>query len=228
MSNSEAVIGCHNLSKTYSDGASDILVLTGIDLVVSKGESVAILGESGSGKSTLMHLLCGLDRPTEGRVVVQGQDITGLTADQIAEVRNRSLGFVYQFHHLLPEFSAVENVAMPLRVRGLSKAKAEERALAVLEELGLANRGSHLPSELSGGERQRCAIARAVVTDPACVLADEPTGNLDARNSALVVRQMLDLNSRHGTALIVVTHDKSVASQMSRQLLMRDGKLVEQ
>ncbi len=227
MSTPSLVLSCTNLGKTYSDGEVAVEVLRSVDISVSRGESVAIVGESGSGKSTLLHLLGGLDRPNQGAVTLLGRNLGELSADEIADARNLSLGFVYQFHHLLPEFTAVENVAMPLRVRGMGKAAAEAKARELLEEVGLGHRIKHRPAALSGGERQRCAIARALVGEPACVLADEPTGNLDARTSDLVLQQMIDLNARRGTALIVVTHDRQVARRMQRQLCMRDGQLVD-
>ena len=227
MSQPNDVIGCTDLGKTYADGAEPIEVLRSVTLSLARGESLAIVGESGSGKSTLLHLLGGLDRPTTGSVLVLGQAITDLSVDAVADLRNRALGFVYQFHHLLPEFTAVENVAMPLRVRGIGKALAESRARDILGEVGLSHRISHRPAELSGGERQRCAIARAVVGEPACVLADEPTGNLDARTSALVLEQMIELNASRGTALIVVTHDPAVAGRMGHIKTMTDGLLCD-
>ena len=207
------------------DGALSVQVLNGLDLEVSQGQSVSIIGSSGSGKSTLLHILGGLDRPSEGRVVLMGSDLGQLNQKQLGHLRNQYLGFVYQFHHLLPEFSALENVMMPLLIGKKPKAEAEAQAVAMLEKVGLAQRVLHRPSELSGGERQRAAIARALVTRPKCLLADEPTGNLDRKNAQNVLDMMLDLKNELNTSLIVVTHDDELAVRFERVLTMKDGHL---
>jgi lipoprotein-releasing system ATP-binding protein len=221
---SELVLSCRNLRKTFQ-GPAPVHVLLGVDLDVRHGESVAIMGRSGSGKSTLLHLLGGLDLPTEGEVRIKDSDLRTLSESARGEVRNRELGFVYQFHHLLPEFSAEENVAMPLLIRRMERAPALERARAVLVELGLGKRLQHQPGELSGGERQRCAFARAMVTRPACVLADEPTGNLDAQTADEVFEAMVRLSASRGTAFVLVTHDAGLAARTGRVLELRDGVL---
>jgi lipoprotein-releasing system ATP-binding protein len=222
---SEAVLACRGLSKTYGMGDVAVPVLRGIDLEVRGGESVAIVGASGSGKSTLLHLLGGLDLPTEGSVTLRGQELTRLDAAAQGRLRNKALGFVYQFHHLLPEFSALENVSMPLAIRRMPEAEMRGRAAAMLEEVGLGHRLSHRPGELSGGERQRVAVARALVTNPACVMADEPTGNLDRENAARIFDLILELNRRHGAAFIMVTHDATLAARMQRTLTIADGRI---
>ena len=223
--NKEAVIQCQNVGKTYDDGSLKVEVLRNIDFQVASGEGIGIIGASGSGKSTLLHILGGLDKPTSGEVKIQGQGLNSLSQVAIGRLRNRHLGFVYQFHHLLPEFSALENVMMPLLVARKSRAEAQAAAAEILEKVGLGSRKTHRPGELSGGERQRAAIARALVTKPDCLLADEPTGNLDRKNATHALEMMLELKHELGTALIVVTHDEQLAKRFDRVLTMDDGNL---
>ena len=218
------IISCQNLCKTYA--GLDVNVLNGIDLSVNQAEQIAIVGASGSGKSTLLHLLGGLDAPTTGSVDLMGKALNTLSESEKGNLRNQSLGFVYQFHHLLPEFTAIENVAMPLLIRRIKRADAIEQAVTMLKTVGMGHRLEHMPGELSGGERQRAAVARALVTKPACILADEPTGNLDRVTANLVFDLLLEINKMQNTSLVVVTHDLGLAAKMQRQYRLEDGKLV--
>ena len=222
------VLSCSRLAKSYSDAYSTLHVLRDIELTIHQGEQIAIMGASGSGKSTLLHLLGGLDTPTGGQIRIDGTPIERLNAVQLGRLRNRALGFIYQFHHLLPEFTALENVAMPLLVRGVSAAKAADEAGRMLDRVGLSGRLTHKPGELSGGERQRAAVARALVTRPVCVLADEPTGNLDRKNADQVYDLMLELNREFSTSYLVVTHDPQIAQRMDRIMVLDDGYIAEQ
>lgn len=219
------VLEARRLTKTYREGPLETPVFDDLDLIVKRGETVAIIGASGAGKSTLLHLLGGLDTPTSGEVAVEGQSMAGLDDAARGRLRNRALGFIYQFHHLLPEFTALENVMLPLLVRGTSPRESEAPARALLESVGIGHRLTHKPGELSGGERQRCAVARALVTRPSCVLGDEPTGNLDERSASVVFDLLLTLNRAQGTALVMVTHDRRLAQRLDRVLELKGGRL---
>jgi lipoprotein-releasing system ATP-binding protein len=224
---SEYVLDCHDLAKEFRDAVAPVVVLQGLNLRVMRAERLAIVGASGSGKTTLLQLLGGLDLPTRGHVSILGARMSQLSDVERGRLRNQSLGFVYQFHHLLPEFSAVENVAMPLLVRRMPPAEALEAASAILVRVGLGDRLTHRPAQLSGGERQRAAVARALITRPAVVLADEPTGNLDRRNAEQVFELMLELNREFGTSLVIVTHDEHLAARLDRVMTLTNGILVD-
>jgi lipoprotein-releasing system ATP-binding protein len=220
-----AVVACTNLGKRFAEGPNVVEVLKGVDLAVQPGERLAIIGASGSGKSTLLHLLGGLDTPSSGDIYITGEHMNRLSNYQRGMLRNRAVGFVYQFHHLLPEFTALENTAMPLLIRGVAPREAAAKAAELLRRVGLKGRLRHKPGELSGGERQRAAVARALITQPACLLADEPTGNLDARTGKQVYRRLLELNEDMDTSIVVVTHDRSLAAQMDTVKTLKDGVL---
>jgi len=221
-----SVLACSQLCKTFGEGDVALKILKGVDITVADAERIAIMGASGSGKSTLLHLLGGLDEPSSGEIRIAGQSIGALSPVQLGRLRNRELGFVYQFHHLLPEFTALENVAMPLLIRGVRPADAKDQAIALLGRVGLSARTTHKPGELSGGERQRAAVARALVTRPSCILADEPTGNLDRHNAEQVLELMMELNRELSTSLLVATHDPLIAERMDRIVHLEDGHLV--
>jgi len=221
------ILHCQQLGMTYTEGPNDVDVLSNINLHIEEGERIAIVGASGSGKSTLLHLLGGLDLPSTGSVWIDGQELSRMSDKKRGLVRNQYLGFVYQFHHLLPEFTAIENVAMPLLIRGEDNAVAKKKASELLEEIGLGHRVEHRPIELSGGERQRAAIARALVTEPNVVLADEPTGNLDESTAQSVFEMMMSLNEHIGTALVMVTHDTGLASKMDKRYHLESGALTQ-
>lgn len=223
---SKNVIEITDLAKTYQDGRREVEVLKQLDLVVEKGETLAIIGQSGSGKSTLLHLIGALDEPSSGTIKVMGKDLHQLSATEQGLFRNRHLGFVYQFHHLLPEFTALENVAMPLLIAGVDTKDAGRKASELIDAVGLLDRASHKPGELSGGEKQRIALARALVTNPDCVLADEPTGNLDKQTADKTLDLMLSLNDQFETSFVVVTHDHQLAERMSRILVLESGRLM--
>ncbi len=224
---SEVLLETKNLSKHFSEGELRVDVLKGINFSIKKNESVAVIGASGSGKSTLLHLLGGLDVPDKGEILINGKNIGILNDEQRGEMRNKHLGFIYQFHHLLPEFSALENVAMPLLIRRVNEKDAFDKAAVLLEKVGLAQRVQHRPGELSGGERQRAAIARALVTEPACILADEPTGNLDEKTADQVFNLILELNQSLGTSLIMVTHNLELSKRVDRVVELKEGVLQE-
>ena len=226
-STSDYIIQCQNLSKTFNDVSQNIEVLKSVNLNIKVGERIAIVGASGSGKSTLLHLLGGLDKPTEGSIFVADQNLAKMSESKKSKLRNHTLGFVYQFHHLLPEFTAMENVAMPLMIRGVKTDEARDKAIDMLNKVGLDHRIAHKPGELSGGERQRAAIARALVTNPKCVLADEPTGNLDVKTANTVYEMMLELNQSMNTSFLVVTHDEALALKMDKVMRLDQGSLQE-
>ena len=221
----EAVVRCESVTKTFREGSLNVPVLKGIDLEIAASEQLAVVGTSGSGKSTLLHILGGLSEPSSGKVIVDGQDINSLSQAKRGMLRNEALGFVYQFHHLLPEFTALENVAMPLLIRRTNPDEALDQAREILAKTGLSSRLDHKPGELSGGERQRAAIARAMVTRPRCIMADEPTGNLDSATAQSIHELLMELNREAGTSLVVVTHDMGLAEKIGRVVRIEDGEL---
>lgn len=227
MAKTDCVLRASRVAKTYTESGLNTAVLTDVSFELARGQTMAIVGQSGSGKSTLLHILGGLDTLSSGEVEVDGHHLSALSDAERGRVRNRALGFVYQFHHLLPEFTALENVCMPLLIRGTGIAEAQRQSHALLERVGLGARIDHKPAELSGGERQRCAVARALVTRPACVLGDEPTGNLDEGNATQVYELMLELNREVGTSFVLVTHDHRLAARMDRTLVLHGGVLRE-
>ena len=224
--NNTSILQCENLTMRYAQGGLDVEVLKGVNFNINKGECVAIMGASGSGKSTLLHLLGGLEKPTGGNVILDGTDLNHVSGKQLANLRNRSLGFIYQFHHLLGEFTVLENVAMPLLIGGQSVADARQHATRLLQRVGLGHRVEHKPGEISGGERQRAAVARALINKPGVVLADEPTGNLDSKTAEDVFQLMLELNQELNVSFLIVTHDHELAGKMGRVLHMEDGVIV--
>ncbi|HIL43257.1 MAG TPA: ATP-binding cassette domain-containing protein [Gammaproteobacteria bacterium] len=219
------IIECKNLSYSYHDGDRETPILVNLNLEVSMGESVAILGQSGCGKSTLLNILGGIDKPSYGIVKIDGVDLSAISEEKLTKIRSERLGYVYQFHHLLKDFSAIENTAMPLLIKGTNRGAAIEEAKNILSTIGLENRLNHLPSELSGGERQRVAIARAIINKPSCVLADEPTGNLDAKNALSTLEMLINLNQAQNSSLVIVTHDEKIAQKMSTVLVLEDGSI---
>jgi lipoprotein-releasing system ATP-binding protein len=219
-----SIIKCRKINYHYVDGTHRCQIINNLDLDVQSAESVAILGQSGCGKSTLLNLLGGIDKPTSGQITINSNELTGLNETQITQVRAENLGFVYQFHHLLKDFTALKNVMMPLLIQGVKQHLATHKATSILKTIGLGHRLNHLPSELSGGERQRVAIARALVTQPSCLLADEPTGNLDNKNASEALDLMIELNQMHNSALIIVTHDERIAKKMQRVLVLENGR----
>lgn len=225
--NDSVILQCQQLSMRYQQGDLDVSVLKGIDLSIYAGERAAIMGASGSGKSTLLHLLGGLEKPTQGDVILDGNNLNAISSSKLSKLRNRSLGFIYQFHHLLGEFTILENVAMPVLIAGESVKVARKRALDLLGRVGLSHRVEHKPGELSGGERQRAAVARALINNPKCVLADEPTGNLDSKTAEQIYQLMLELNQELQVSFLVVTHDLALAKRMDRVLHMEDGLIVD-